>query len=116
MLDQVSGVRGRFGVMTESKDDWIIITKRAVTGVLIWHRYKDDAVELAFDGPRRDIVGGLIPPGAEDRSEGNISYRQYRWPVSAIDVSIPPHDQAGVREAIDRAIWAFLWVAEKKIV
>ena len=115
MLDQISGVRGRFEIETESKDDWIIIRMRAVTGVLIWHQYKHDAVELAFDGPRRDIVGGLIPPGAEDRSAGNISYSQYRWPVSAVDVTSPPHDQVGVRDAIERAIWAFKWVAENKV-
>jgi hypothetical protein len=114
MLDEMSGVRGRYSVMTESADDWIIIGKRSLTGVHIWHQYKHDAVELAFDGPRRNIVGGKVPPGSEDRSEGNVSYRQYRWNVDPVDVRKPPFDQAGVKQAIERAIWAFDWVRQNR--
>jgi hypothetical protein len=114
MLDGISGVRGRFVVKTDSKDDWIIITHRAVTGVYIWHQFKHDTLELAFDGERANIVNGLVPAGAEDRSAGNKSFRQYRWPVKAIDVTKPPYEQDGVTEAIDRTIWAFEWVAQNK--
>lgn len=106
--------RGLFQINTESTDPYIIIRRRGVTGVMIWHQFNHDAVDLVFDDLRRDIVGGKVPPGAVDHTGHNRSYLQYRWPVSHVDVTEAPFEQAGVKEAIERTVEAFDWVAQNR--
>lgn len=115
MLDRASPLRGTYKVKIDSTDDWIIVTKTSFTGVYIWHQFHHDAIELAFDGDRRGIVGGKVPPGSEDRFAGNVSFSQYRWNISPIDTTLPPFTQPGVHEAIERTLWAFRWVRDNKV-
>lgn len=105
--------RQRFIVKIDSDDDWITITTKSLSNVTVSHKVRHGYVDLALWYPSKDIVGESVPPECEDVSTDKT--RMFRWKVADVDWTLPPNDQLGAKQVIERAKWAFHWVRNNRV-
>ena len=103
----------RFVIKTDSADPWgIVITTRSMTWVQVWHNLQKQTLTLGLWGEGRNYVGQAIPPEAQFEDTGK--FLMFRWNVPFIDISVPPHEQSGFPEVLEKTKAAFDWVRHSR--
>ena len=107
----------RFHIAADTSDDWgIVITRRAVSGVLIWHSIKKSTLTLGLTTPeiRNKIPTQSVPPGGTEEVSP-AGWRMFRWSVPKIDKTIEPQRQPGMADVVQVIHDAFAWVKSNRI-
>lgn len=103
--------------IADGDDAWgIVITRSVMPGIQLWYSANRGTLTLGLTTPatQRLIPPHLVPEGASNETSAT-GWTMFRWTVPVLDLEMPPEEQPGSQELLNRIESAFAWFNANRI-
>ena len=103
--------------ISDGDDAWgIVITRTVMPGIQLWYSANKGTLTLGLTTPstQRLLPPGVAPEGASKETSAT-GWTMFRWTVPVLSLELPPEEQAGTSELLERIEAAFAWFNANRI-
>lgn len=105
-----------FHISDKSSDTWgIVITRRVISGVQVWHSLERKTLTLALTS---DTTKSLIPhqakPSGSTLEISKSGWLMFRWDMPYIDGKKEPSKQPNMAKVVENIRYGFEWFRENR--